>query len=439
MNTPSTSLPAAPRLLLLGIGQAGTSLLAATVAGGLPEGALLAADTDALALARQTAAPALTMGAGCLRGLSAGGEPARGRAAAEETAEALREALAGRQLVVLLGGLGGGTATGALPVAARLAGEAGALVLAVVTLPFEFEGPRRQSQAASGLEELRRAADAVIALPNQRLAELTGQAPGLLEAFTTANTALAEGVRGVLGMLTGPALLPLDFATLAQALRGRHVRSALVSVTASGPQRVTELLDALQNSPLLGGVEALRRAPSVVASLRGGPDLTLPEVNRLAGALRAMGCDDRLVLGAGVDQGLNGRLVLTVLATEPAGAVANDPASPAATEDSETASAQTEAAAIETGFVQKPEPSKRRPSRVVPPAPELSPEARAALLARHAPAAARARRRSGPRMQQQQLALDIVSVSRFENSQPTIRDGHDLDVPTFIRRGVVLN
>jgi cell division protein FtsZ len=436
MNQPSNSSApgAAPRALVVGVGQAGANLLATLAAGGHDGCALLAADTDAVALGRQSHGRAFPLGPRCLRGLGAGGEPARGRSAAEEVTAPLREAFNGNQFILLLGGLGGGTATGALPVLARVARDAGALVLAVVTQPFEFEGERRQSLAADGLEELRRAVDAVVVLPNDTLAALASSAPSLVDAFAGANGAIADGVRGVLRLLTARGLMALDFATLAGALRGRHACSVMVSVAAGGPDRVRDALAALLASPLLGG-NVLKDAQSVIASLAGGPDLSLPEVNRVAKDLRTKCAKNSLVFGATVDDALTGRLLLTVIATGHAGVEADEPAE-------EPAAAETPAMSgpgFDSEFIHQPAPPKRRASRVVPPAPELTPQAREQLIARHAPAAGRGRRRGGPRMQQQQLALDVVSVSRFDKSQPTIRDGHDLDVPTFIRRGVVLN
>jgi cell division protein FtsZ len=438
MNQPSNfPVPAAPRALVVGVGQAGTNLLATLAAGGHDGCALLAADTDALALGRQSHGRAFSLGPRGMRGLGAGGEPARGRAAAEEVTTPLREAFLGNEFVVLLGGLGGGTATGALPVLARVARDAGALVLAVVTQPFEFEGERRQAAAAGGLEELRRAADAVVVLPNDTLAALDNSAPNLVDAFGGANSAIADGVRGVLRLLTARGLPAIDFATLAGALRGRHARSVLASVAASGPTRGRDLVASIKASPLLNAGAALAHAQAVIVNVAGGPDLTLPEINALTKDLRKLCAPDALILGASVDEAFHGRVLLTVLVTGHAGAEADE-----STEEPSATTAETPALngpGFDSEFIKKPAPPRRHASRVVPPAPDLTPQAREQLIARHAPAPARGRRRGGPRMQQQQLALDVVSVNRFEKSQPTIRDGHDLDVPTFIRRGVVLN
>jgi cell division protein FtsZ len=450
MNSlPSSPAPgAAPRALVVGVGQAGANLVTALAApspGGI---ALLAADTDALSVSRPANVRSLPLGPRGMRGLSAGGDPARGAAAAEEVIAPLREAFMGNQFVLLLGGLGGGTATGALPVMARSARDAGALVLAVVTQPFEFEGERRQAVAEAGLEELRRAADAVVVLPNDKLAALASAAPSLVDAFAGANAAIADGVRGVLRLLTSRGLPAIDFGTLAGALGGRHARSALVSVTATGSARGRDAVAALQASPLLDAGAALAGAQSVIVNVAGGPDLTLPEISGLTKELRKLCAKDALLLGASVDNALAGRIVVTVLATEHAGVGDDEPTEAAIEEPAEEPSAPAAPAprsapapgpGFDSEFIHKPAPVRRRPSRVVPPAPELTPQAREQLIARHAPAAARGRRRSGPRMQQQPLALDVVSVSRFDKSQPTIRDGHDLDVPTFIRRGVVLN
>ena len=154
-----------------------------------------------------------------MRGLGAGGDPERGRQAAEEDRDQIRAVCEGADLIFLIAGLGGGTGTGAGPVVARIAKEAGALVLGMVVLPFECEGNRRQRQAQTGLQEFKNAADGVICLPNQKLFQFVDEKTSLPEAFAIGNDWIAQGVRGIWRMLSQPGLINVDFADLSGVLR----------------------------------------------------------------------------------------------------------------------------------------------------------------------------------------------------------------------------
>src|SRR5882724_10014139 len=241
----------------------------------------MAVNTDAQALAQLAVPERLTLGAKLTRGLGTGGDPELGRAAAEEDAAQLRALCAGADVVCVVAGLGGGTGTGAGPVVARLAKECGALVLGIVTLPFEFEGGRRGRQAQLGLRDLKEAADGVICLPNQKVFKMIDQNTSVNEALKVTDELLAQGVRGIWRLLTHTGLINVDFNDLCAVVRGRHEESSLATVEASGENRSHEVVEKLMAHPFLECGQVLADADTVLVSLAGGPDMTLPEVNRV--------------------------------------------------------------------------------------------------------------------------------------------------------------
>ena len=184
-----------------------------------------AVNTDLKSLLDLSVECVIPLGATRNRGLGAGGDPELGRSAAEADADQLRQLCVGAEVVVIVTGLGGGTGTGASPVLARMAKEAGALVLAIATLPFECEGARRKRQAQLGLEQLNEAADAVLCLPNQRVLKLIDENTSLVETFEITNDLLAQGLRGIWRLLTRTGIINVDFADLCAVVRGQHAES----------------------------------------------------------------------------------------------------------------------------------------------------------------------------------------------------------------------
>ena len=227
----------------------------------------LAINTDAQALAQLGVAERMTLGAKLTRGLGTGGDPEMGRAAAEEDLEKIRSLCAGADIVCVVAGLGGGTGTGAGPVVARLARESGALVLGIVTLPFEFEGGRRQRQAQLGLRDLKSEADGVICLPNQKVFKLIDENTGMKEALKIINGLLEQGVRGIWRLLMQTGLINVDFNDLCAVLRGRHEESSLATVEASGENRSHEVIEKILAHPFLEGGQILSEADAVLVSL----------------------------------------------------------------------------------------------------------------------------------------------------------------------------
>ena len=394
----------------------------------------MAVNTDAQALAQLAVPERLTLGAKLTRGLGTGGDPEMGRMAAEEDAEQLRALCAGADIVCVVAGLGGGTGTGAGPVVARLAKECGALVLGIVTLPFEFEGGRRGRQALLGLRDLKEAADGVICLPNQKVFKLIDEKTGVVEALKITNELLAQGVRGIWRLLTHTGLINVDFNDLCAVVRGRHEESSLATVEASGENRSHEVVEKLMAHPFLECGQVLAEADTVLVSLAGGPDMTLAEVNRVMEQINRHCENAHIIMGAGITGEFAGRLSVTLVASRQKPFEERGPSrtlQPGQKDLSEVTQEQ------ERDFCNNSAAS-RPASRFVAPAPTMSAQQTEQLMNGQPGGGARSRKRSAA-LRQGTLQLEIVSKGRFDQSEPTIHQGEDLDVPTYIRRGVALN
>ena len=409
----------APSLRIVGIGTAGLSVVKQLAAQGLAPEHLGAVATDPNALSSCPAAHALHLETKPLRGLGTGGDPERGRALAEQEYPRLKEFCAA-EVVFLVAGLGGGAGTGITPVLARAAKEAGALVLGFVKLPFECEGTRRKAIALHGLEELKAVADGVITLPNEKVLKLIDENTSVLDTFRLTDELLADAVRGVWRLLAHPGLIEIHFSDLCQLLRDKHSDSAFAVAEAIGPTRSREAIEKLKAHPLLEGGQCLREAETIMLSLQGGPDLTMAEVNRVVQEISGECRNAQVVMGASIDEVFRERLLVTVIACRKVQA--------------STGSAPPDAEGLEAQLLGHAD-SPRHASRFVPPPPSLSAE-QMRQMANRGPGRGR---KALLRLRQTQLMLDIVSKGRFEKSEPTIHKGEDLDVPTFIRRGIPLN
>ena len=428
----------APSLKVVGVGGAGLvaiAHMAATDLGALP---FAAVHTNARALAGAPGSEKIVLGSNLIHGLGTGGDPALGKAAAEEEILKLRELSNGADLVFVVAGLGGGTGGGAGPVIARTARESGALVLALVTSPFEFEGARRHRQAQQALQQFKASADAVLCLSNQRVLKLIDENTPVTETFARTNALLTEGVRSLWQMLTRPGLIQVDFFDLCSVLRGRHSESAFANATAEGEGRAREVMEKLLTNPLLDGGQMLADADAVLVSLMGGADLTMAEVNRVMEQINRRTETANLVMGAAVDPALGTTLSVTLIASR-----RNQPLEksirpvPEAAVDKPESTGES-GGGLDTTFLSGSSSASSRPgSRFVPPAPVLTVEQASQLL--EGKTAGSRGRKSQAKLRQGQLPLEIISKGRFEKSEPTIHHGEDLDVPTYIRRGVPLN
>ena len=422
------SLPSLEKKLaikVIGVGGAGCNAVAHLAQENLDGVSFAVLNTDAAHLAKSPVTERLVLGAKTTRGLGAGGDPDRGRAAAEEEAAQIRALCDGANLVFVLAGMGGGTGTGAGPVVARIAKESGALVLGVVVTPFDCEGGRRARQAQLGLHALKKVADGVICLPNQKVLKFIDEKTSLLEAFAITNEFVAQGVRGIWRLLSRPGLINVDFADLCAVTKGRHTESSLATAEARGEHRAREVMEKLLAHPLIEGGQVLGESDAVLVCIAGGPELSMADVNRIMEQVNRQCEGAHLILGAAIDPALVETLSVTLVAS--CGAAAR-PDAPAKLETAGDVAIYSEP--------DGPGETSRPTSRFVAPPPASTPEKTAELLANQP--GARGRKKAS-RLKQGQLPLEIISKGRFEKSEPTIYRGEDLDVPTYIRRGVALN
>jgi len=420
LSSQPNSTPAAGKtpIRVVGVGGAGIKVVADLLASGMPAGAFIALDTEPRSLAGSAAEGKLSL---TLPRLAAGCEAIGGF----EPPPALKAALMGTDLVFIVAGLGGNTGTTLSPLLARAAKEAGALTLGFVTMPFDFEGTRKKQVAQDGLDELLAAADGVICLPNQKLSKLIDGNTSFAEAFKLSNELLADAIQGIWRLRTHQGPVELHFEQLCELLRDQHTQSAFAVAQAQGPNRSVEVMEKLLAHPMLEGGQILAEADSVLVSLVGGPDLTLADVNRLMEELSSR-CDGAQVsMGAAIDDSFRGRLAVTLIAARQFSEVPE-------TGVRQRGSAEPLNQQLLGRSESKPE------SRFVPPPPVLPPERMAQMLNRQPGAGGRGRR-SAPKLRQTQLPLEIISKGRFDKSEPTIHRGEDLDVPTYIRRGISLN
>ena len=424
---------------VIGVGGAGCNAVNHLASESLAGISFAVLNTDAAALGQSAVETQLVLGAKSTRGLGAGGDPEQGQAAAEEDIEPIRSLCQGADMIFVVAGLGGGTGTGASPVVARIAREAGALVLGVVMLPFDCEGHRRQRQALLGLHELKGVADGVICLPNQKVFKLIDQKTSLLEAFHLTNELVAQGVRGIWRLLSRPALINVDFADLCAVTRGKHGESSLATAEAKGENRAREVMERLFAHPLIEDGQALTEAQGVLVCIAGGPEMAMSDVNRIMEQINRHCEQAHIIMGAAVDEELRDYLIVTVVASRRQGRaeIAHTSTSVSARKSDEATASSHSEAELESQL-HNPGNKSRPPSRFVAPPPALTPEKREQLLTQQAASGAR-QRRNASRMRQGQLPLEIISKGRFEKSEPTIHHGQDLDVPTYIRRGVALN
>jgi len=433
---PSSALKKSFTIKVLGVGGAGCNAVSHLARESFAGVSFAVMNTDAPALAQSPVPAKLNLGAKSTRGLGAGGDPERGRAAAEEDAAQIRALCEGADVVFVVAGLGGGTGTGAGPVVARVAKETGALVLSIVMLPFDCEGSRRARQAQLGLHELKGAADGVICLPNQRVFKLIDENTSLLEAFHITNELVAQGVRGIWRLLSRPGLINVDFADLCSVTRGRHAESCLVTAEAQGEGRSREVMEKILAHPLVEGGQLLSESAGVLVCIAGGRGLTMAEVNRIMEQINRQCEQANIIMGAAVDEELGDKLLVTLVAAR---RNAEGGTRSAESQSGSTRATDTAAAAYSAG-VELETPmtglGSRPASRFVAPAPESTPEKTERLLTQQNGGRGR---KGNSRMKQGQLPLEIISRGRFEKSEPTIYHGQDLDVPTYIRRGVALN
>lgn len=384
------------RVLVVGVGGGAGNVLGHALADWPDPPQMATVNTDARALAESGVELKVMIGRTVAKGLGAGGDAELGRLAANEDLDALRALLADYDLLILVACLGGGTATGAAPVLAQMAREEGLLTLAYVTTPFAFEGARRQEQAQEGLAALKQCVDSVVCLPNQRLHALLSPGTPLGEAFAFVDRMMSAGIRGLWTLLARDNMLNLDFSDLQSLVENSGNECCFGYGEGAGPDKAAQALQGLLEGPMLEKGRVIANSGAMILSVTGGPDLSLSELELIHRRFQESARPGaRISMGAAVLDNWMGRLALTVLAAEhwmPASRESLDLAKPAI-----------------APLFDEAKPKEDRPRR--------------------------ARKSS----QQSELQLGVgADRGRFQDVVPTIYEGADLDIPTFIRRGIRL-
>jgi cell division protein FtsZ len=304
----------AAKIKVVGIGGAGGNAVNTMISYHLRGVDFIAANTDAQALGASVSPIKIQLGAEITKGLGAGSDPDIGKQAALETRELLKEQIEGSDMVFITAGLGGGTGTGGAPIAAEIAKEAGALTVAVVTKPFQFEGKRRSLQAEIGIDELRKVVDTLIIVPNQRLLSLGGRNISLIEAFKKADDILYHAVKGISDLIMVPGLINLDFADV-KTIMAEMGMALMGTGTASGENRAVEAAQRAISSPLLED-NTIQGARGVLMNITGGPDMTLYEIHEASSLIQSEAHEDaNIIFGTVVDETMGDEIRITVIAT----------------------------------------------------------------------------------------------------------------------------
>jgi len=312
MPTPDHELK--PRITVIGCGGAGGNAVNNMIRAKLEGVDFVVCNTDAQALTGSLAERRVQLGINITQGLGAGSRPDVGRAAAEEALADILEHVDGSHMAFIAAGMGGGTGTGAAPVIARACREQGILTVGVVTKPFHFEGHHRMRLAESGIDELAKVVDTLIIIPNQNLFRVANERTTFADAFKMADDVLYSGVRGVTDLMVMPGLINLDFADV-RSVMAEMGKAMMGTGEAEGDNRALEAAQKAISNPLLDDV-SMKGAKGVLINITGGVDLTLFEVDEAANRIRdEVDPDAKIIFGSSLDESLNGRMRVSVVAT----------------------------------------------------------------------------------------------------------------------------
>ena len=446
---------------IVGVGGAGSNVLDRIVLDGMEKADLIAINTDVQSLTSSVAAHKVQLGREVTRGLGTGGDPDLGYQAACESADEIRSALVDARMIFICAGLGGGTGSGAAPVVAQLAREAGALVIVFATLPFSFEGKRRAAQAQEALGRLNQTANAVICFENDRMGDMVAPKAGIHQAFAVADITISQSARSIVNLIQRPGLIRIGFDDLLVALRSDNGRCLFGFGESDSDNRAHDALTQALKNPLMDKGKMLADAAHVLVQVAGGPAMTLSEVEILMQELGKHVRDNTQILfGTAVDGRMGNRLSVTIISslvadedavpqqqttfapTEPIPAPLPPPPAPAASPKIDIVPEPVVAEAppppedliafpapvpIEAPIEPQPATEKQPPGPrlIVPKKKPLSVIKESKPVAeKHAPA------------KQEVMQFEPVTRGRFEKSEPTIIEGQDLDVPTFLRKNI---
>jgi cell division protein FtsZ len=302
------------RIKVVGVGGGGGNALNTMISSDLEGVEFIAANTDAQALPNNLAPLKIQLGTQLTKGLGAGGNPEMGRKSALEDVQRIQEALAGADMVFVTAGMGGGTGTGAAPIVAQIARDMGALTVAVVTKPFNFEGKRRLKNAELGIQELGAAVDTIITIPNQKLLTLAGDDMSMLEAFQRADDVLLQAVRGISDLIVHPGLINVDFADV-KTIMCQMGRALMGTGYGKGQNRAMDAARMAIASPLLDDV-SVNGATGILLNFTAGPDVRLSEIEAAASLVQETAHEDaNIIFGVVTDSTMGDMVKVTVIAT----------------------------------------------------------------------------------------------------------------------------
>jgi cell division protein FtsZ len=446
---------------VVGIGGAGSNALDRIVLDGMDKADIVATNTDVQSLAGSVAAHKVQLGRSVTRGLGAGGDPELGYQAALESADEIRQALVDARMIFICTGLGGGTGSGAAPVVAQLAREHGGLVIVFATLPFSFEGKRRAEQAQNSFDQLNQIANAVICFENDRMGDMVAPKAGIHQAFAAADITISQSVRSIVNLVQRPGLIRIGFDDLLTALRSPNGRCLFGFGEADSDNRAHDALTQALKNPLMGKGKVLADAAHVLVQVAGGPSMTLSEVEILMQELgRHVRDNTQILFGTAVDGRMGNRLSVTIISSlavedevvpQTPTTIPSEPipaAPPAISEEPQEPPQQVEVV---------PEPiiaeASALPEDVIPfaapvpletpiePAPEIPNPASASrlIVPKKKPVPVKETKPAPEKhvqAKQEILQFEPVTRGRFEKSEPTIVEGQDLDVPTYLRKNI---
>ncbi len=407
---------------LIGVGGGGSNAVDRLKMENLDRLQLAVINTDLKALGTSPVQDKILIGAGQTRGLSAGGDPELGRKAAEADADKIAEIVRGTDLVFIVAGLGGGTGSGAAPIVAQIAAEEGAVVIAFVTLPFSFEGGRRSRQAEEGLAELRRVCDAVIPLSNDVLLQEGTEQTSVLDSFSRADEWIGRGVKSIWGLLSRTGLINVDFTAMRQVFQHKGGKTLFGLGVGSGEDPAAAAVEDLKNCPLLHTPEHARKADRLLVNITGGADLSLTKVNEMMSAItEQFGADAHVVMGAAIDEALQGRVEICVMGVTEVGGrnFVRRPTNPPMRRSTDKPAATT------TGVA--PASTANIKTIVTTDAPPRAKAAAAGAVHTNKP-------------QQEEFGFQggepAENRGAFDKSDRNLFEGQDLDVPTYLRKGI---
>ena len=301
------------RIRVIGVGGGGNNAVDRMIDAGIKSAEFVAMNTDYQALIRSKAELKIQLGAELTKGLGAGADPSIGEKAAQESIDQIKEVLQDNDLVFITAGMGGGTGTGAAPIVASIAREMGILTVAVVTKPFNFEGKKRMENAEKGIENLRQYVDTLVIIPNEKLLSVVPKGTPIVKAFQVADDVLRQGIQGISDLIVNPALINLDFNDVRTVMSDKGLAHMGIGC-GEGENRTLEAVRQAVQSPLLE--TDIEGATGVIINVTGGLDISLSEVAEASKLVQdVVDSSANIIFGAGVDEELGDKVVVTIIAT----------------------------------------------------------------------------------------------------------------------------